>query len=79
MKEQSFIFNESVYKDFLCIQKFWGTENAWDYLEAVINFGLYGDEPTKYNKLWTYGDLQDTFNQITADKEKFKKKVKRND
>lgn len=50
-----FVFYESVLKSAQNIEKFYGTETAYHFLIAVIEFGCYGLLPAENDPVWAQG------------------------
>ena len=70
MNAESFVFYESVYKQAERLEKKLGKEVGYDFLKAVIEFGLYGAVPDDDDNAWLYG-LEQTITSIGAAKDRY--------
>ena len=70
MNAESFVFYESVYKQAERLEKKLGKEVGYDFLKAVIEFGLYGVIPDDDDNAWLYG-LEQTITSIDAAKNRY--------
>ena len=70
MNSESFVFYESVYKQAERLEKKLGKEVGYDFLKAVIEFGLYGAVPDEDDNAWLYG-LEQTITSIGAAKDRY--------
>lgn len=70
MNTESFVFYESVYKQAERLEKKLGKEVGYDFLKAVIEFGLYGAVPDEDDNVWLYG-LEQTITSIGAAKDRY--------
>ena len=70
MNAESFVFYESVYKQAERLEKKLGKEVGYDFLKAVIEFGLYGVVPDDDDNAWLYG-LEQTITSIGAAKDRY--------
>ena len=70
MNAESFVFYESVYKQAERLEKKLGKEVGYDFLKAVIEFGLYGAVPDDDDNAWLYG-LEQTITSIDAAKNRY--------
>ena len=70
MNTESFVFYESVYKQAERLEKKLGKEVGYDFLKAVIEFGLYGVVPDDDDNAWLYG-LEQTITSIGAAKNRY--------
>ena len=70
MNTESFVFYESVYKQAERLEKKLGKEVGYDFLKAVIEFGLYGVVPDDDDNAWLYG-LEQTITSIGAAKDRY--------
>lgn len=70
MNTESFVFYESVYKQAERLEKKLGKEVGYDFLKAVIEFGLYGAVPDDDDNAWLYG-LEQTITSIGAAKDRY--------
>ena len=55
MNTESFVMYESVYKQLQILEKRLGAETAMRFLNAVMEFGLYGVLPEEESDVWLYG------------------------
>lgn len=69
MNDQSFVFYESVYKQVELLEKRLGKETAYDFLKAVLDFGLYGALPDEDAEILLYG-FEQTITSIAAAKQR---------
>ena len=74
MNSESFVFYESVYKQAQILQKKMGAETAMEFLNAVMEFGLYGVVPDEEADVWLYG-IEQTFTSIGAAKDRRQQQI----
>lgn len=74
MNNESFVFYESVYKQSQILEKRLGAEVALAFMNAVVEFGLYGVIPEEDDPLWLYG-LEQTFTSIGAAKDRRQQQI----
>ena len=74
MNNESFVFYESVYKQSQILEKRLGAETALAFMNAVVEFGLYGVVPEEDDPLWLYG-LEQTFTSIGAAKDRRQQQI----
>ena len=74
MNSASFVFYESVYKQLQTLEKRLGTEVALEYINAVIEFGLYGVVPEEESDVWLYG-FEQTITSIDRAKDRHEKAI----
>ena len=55
MNSASFVLFESTYKQVQTLEKRLGTEVAMHYMNAIMEFGLYGVIPEEDDDVWLYG------------------------
>lgn len=55
MNASSFVFYESVYKQIQVLRERLGNDVAMEYMNAVMEFGLYGVVPEEESDVWLYG------------------------
>lgn len=55
MNKQSFVLYESVYKQFQIIRDRLGDSEAVEYINAIMEFGLYGVIPEEESSVMLYG------------------------
>lgn len=70
MNNESFVMYESVYKQAAILEKRLGKEIAYDFLKAVIEFGLYGVLPDEDDLVWLYG-FEQTITSISKAKDRY--------
>jgi DNA-binding NarL/FixJ family response regulator len=70
MNNESFVMYESVYKQAAILEKKLGKETAYDFLKAVIEFGLYGALPDEEDLVWLYG-FEQTITSISKAKDRY--------
>ena len=71
--KNSFVLYESVFKHFERLQKR-DKELALEYINAIMNYGLYGEVPAEDSEIWDFGIDSDIASISTA-KKKFSKKI----
>ena len=71
--KNSFVLYESVFKHFERLQKR-DKELALEYINAIMNYGLYGEAPAEDSEIWDFGIDSDIASINTA-KKKFSKKI----
>lgn len=71
---QSFVLYESVYKHIQTLKSRVSTETALKYINAVMEFGLYGVLPDEDNEVWIYG-FEQAMTSIYSSKEKYCKTI----
>lgn len=69
MNTESFVMYESVYKQLQILEKRLGAETAMLFLNAVMEFGLYGVLPDEDSEVWLYG-FEQTITSIHAAKDR---------
>lgn len=70
MNKLSFVLYESVHKQTEILERKLGKETAYDFINAVINFGLYGELPDEDSDVWLYG-FEQTITSISAAKDRY--------
>ena len=70
MNKLSFVLYESVHKQTEILERKLGKETAYDLMNAVINFGLYGELPDEDSDVWLYG-FEQTITSISAAKDRY--------
>ena len=65
MNDKSYILYESVFKQLEILKKRLGKETAYDFIEAISRFGLYGELPEENSAVWLYG-FEQTITSIYA-------------
>lgn len=73
MNTEKFILYESVYKTAAKLAKR-DEKKAWDYIKAVMEYGLYGIEPDEDDDVWLYG-LDSSFASIGAAQKRYDKAI----
>lgn len=74
MNSESFVFYESVYKQMIILHKRLGAETAQKFVQAVIEFGLYGAVPDEENEVWLYG-FEQTITSIYSAQQRREKSI----
>ena len=69
MNKGSFVLYESVYKQFELLKKR-KPEVAGDFIEAIMEFGLYGVIPDEESDIWLYG-FEQSITSISAAKDRY--------
>ena len=69
MNTESFVLYESVYKQMEILEKRLNKETAYDFLKAVMEFGLYGVMPDDESPVWLYG-FEQTITSISSAKDR---------
>ena len=70
MNSESFVMYESVYKQIQILEKRLGAETAMKFLNAVMEFGLYGVIPEEESEVWLYG-FEQTITSIGRAKSRY--------
>lgn len=70
--KNSFVFYESIGKQFERLLNRGKREEALDYIAAVIKYGLYREEPAEEAEVWNYG-LDSAFSSIGSAKVRYEK------
>lgn len=74
MNSASFVMYESFYKQAQILEKKLGKDTAYDFLNAVMEFGLYGVVPDEDDDVWMYG-FEQTITSIDKAKDRYNKAV----
>jgi hypothetical protein len=74
LNEGAFVLYGGTYDTFESLGKHHSKELAYDYIEAIMKFGLFGEIPNEDSELWTYG-LSGTITSIKAAKDKYNASV----
>ena len=72
--KQSFVLYESAYAQFERLLKAKQVEGANNYINAVMQYGLYGVLPDEEDKVWLYG-LDNVIASIDSAKPNYRKKI----
>lgn len=72
--KQSFVLYESVYAQFERLLKAKQVEGASRYIDAVMQYGLYGVVPDEEDEVWLYG-LDNVMASIDSAKSNYRKKI----
>lgn len=70
MNKQSFVLYESVYKQVERLENRLGKAAAYDFIKAIMSFGLYGELPDDENDVWLYG-FEQSITSISAAKDRY--------
>lgn len=74
MNNESFVLYESVFKQSEILAKRLGKEAAYDFIEAIMAFGLYGEFPEEDSAVWLYG-FEQSITSISAAKSRYEAAV----
>lgn len=74
MNNESFVMYESVYKQAQILEKRLGKETAYNFLNAVMEFGLFGVIPEEDSEVWLYG-FEQTITSISKAKSRYEAAV----
>ena len=72
--KQSFVLYESVYAQFERLLKANKLEGATRYIDAVMQYGLYGVVPEEKDEVWLFG-LDNVMASIDSAKSNYRKKI----
>ena len=72
MNTESFVIYESMFKQMDRLEGKLGKEVAYDFMKAVMEFGLYGVMPGDEEDVWLYG-LEQTFATIDSAKARYER------
>lgn len=72
--KQSFVLYESVYFQFERLIKAGKADGANRYIDAVMQYGLYGVVPEENDEVWLYG-LDNVMASINSAKSNYRKKI----
>lgn len=72
--KQSFVLYESVYAQFERLNKADKLEGANRYIDAVMQYGLYGVVPEETDEVWLFG-LDNVMASIDSAKSNYRKKI----
>ena len=70
MNNESFVLYESVFKQTEILSKKLGKEAAFDFIESIMAFGLYGELPDEESAVWLYG-FEQSITSISAAKTRY--------
>lgn len=70
MNNESFVLYESVFKQVEILEKRLGKEVAFDYIKAIMEFGLYAVVPEEESSVWLYG-FEQSITSIGAAKQRY--------
>lgn len=70
MNNESFVLYESVFKQTEILSKKLGKEAAFDFIESIMAFGLYGELPDEESTVWLYG-FEQSITSISAAKTRY--------
>lgn len=70
MNNESFVLYESVFKQTEILSKKLSKEIAFDFIEAIMAFGLYGELPDEDSVVWLYG-FEQSITSISAAKTRY--------
>ena len=72
--DNSFVFYNTFYQEQKRLEKQLGKETAYDFINAIIEYGLNGASPDEDNILWVYG-LDQAFFAIDGAKARYTKAI----
>lgn len=70
MNKESFVLYESVFKQADRLNEKLGKNIAYDFIEAIMIFGLYGVLPEDDSDVWLYG-FEQSITSISAAKDRY--------
>jgi len=70
--EESFVCYESYFKQAVKTGDLFGKEVGFDFLIAIMKYGLYGEKPDENDIVWGYG-LESVFTNIARSKIRYEK------
>jgi DNA-binding CsgD family transcriptional regulator len=74
MNTEKFILYESVYKQAQRLNGKLGEKVAWEFIQAIMEFGLYGTMPDEDSDVWLYG-FEQCITSIDAAQKRYDKAV----
>ena len=72
--KNSFVCYESVYRQFERLTRRGKQQEANDFIDAVMRYGLYGEKPDDDSEIWDFG-FDGIIATISSAKEKYNKKI----
>ena len=72
--KNSFVLYESVYVQYDRLMRRGKVQAAQDFIDAVMRYGLYGDEPDEDSEVWDYG-FDGVIATISTAKDRYTKRI----
>ena len=72
--KNSFVLYESVYVQYDRLMRRGKTQAAQDFINAVMRYGLYGDEPEEESEIWDFG-FDGVVSTISTAKDRYTKRI----
>ena len=72
--KNSFVLYESVYAQYDRLMRRGKVQAAQDFINAVMRYGLYGDEPDEDSEVWDYG-FDGVIATISSAKDRYTKRI----
>ena len=72
--KNSFVLYESVYVQYDRLMRRGKVQAAQDFINAVMQYGLYGDEPDEDSEVWDYG-FDGVIATISTAKDRYTKRI----
>ena len=72
--KNSFVLYESVYAQYDRLMRRGKVQAAQDFINAVMRYGLYGDEPGEDSEVWDYG-FDGVIATISSAKDRYTKRI----
>ena len=72
--KNSFVLYESVYVQYDRLMRRGKVQAAQDFINAVMQYGLYGDEPNEESEVWDYG-FDGVIATISTAKDRYTKRI----
>ena len=72
--KNSYVLNESVYVQYDRLMRRGKVQVAQDFINAVMQYGLYGDEPDEDSEVWDYG-FDGVIATISTAKDRYTKRI----
>ncbi|MBQ8003669.1 MAG: hypothetical protein IJ299_01045 [Oscillospiraceae bacterium] len=72
--KNSFVLYESVYAQYDRLMRRGKVQAAQDFIDAVMRYGLYGDEPDEDSEVWDYG-FDGVIATISSAKDRYTKRI----
>ena len=72
--KNSFVLYESVYVQYDRLMRRGKVQAAQDFINAVMQYGLYGDEPNEDSEVWDYG-FDGVIATISTAKDRYTKRI----
>ena len=72
--KNSFVLYESVYVQYERLMRRGKVQAAQDFIDAVMRYGLYGDEPDEDSEVWDFG-FDGVIATISTAKDRYTKRI----